>query len=111
MKDVTKSIANRLKGILPDIISEEQSVFVKGRLITDNALISMDCFHWMKNKKKGKKSTMSLKLDMSKGYDRIKWDFVLGVFETFEFSNPMIQLIKICISSSFLLVTYKCPTQ
>lgn len=48
-------------------------------------------------------STMSLKLDMSKSYDIIKWDFVLGVVEDFEFSTPMIQLIKICISFSFLL--------
>ncbi|XP_058725646.1 uncharacterized protein LOC131596933 [Vicia villosa] len=71
MKVITKSIANRLKDILPDIVSEEQSAFVKGRLITHNGLIDMDCFHWMKNKKEGKKGVMALKLDMSKAYDRM----------------------------------------
>lgn len=55
MKVVKKSIANRMKGILPNIISEEQNVFAKGRLITDNALIAINYFHWMKNKNKGNK--------------------------------------------------------
>lgn len=41
---------------------------------------------------------MALKFDMSKVYDIIKWDFVLGSLEAFEFPTPMLQLIKICIS-------------
>lgn len=55
MKAVTKAISNRLKPILPAIISEEQSAFVKDRLITDNALIAMECFHWIKKQKERKK--------------------------------------------------------
>lgn len=72
MKIVTKTIANRIKSILPDVVDEEQSAFVKGRLITDNALIAMECFDWMKKKVKGKKWTMALKLDMAKAYDRME---------------------------------------
>ncbi|XP_058783087.1 uncharacterized protein LOC131657739 [Vicia villosa] len=94
MKAVTKSIANRLKEFLPEVVSEEQSAFVKGRLITDNALIAMDCFHWMKNKKAGKKGTMALKLDMSKAYDRIEWDFVVGALEAFGFPSNLVMLIR-----------------
>ncbi|WJX74258.1 hypothetical protein P8452_57931 [Trifolium repens] len=71
LKIVTKTIANRIKCILPDVVDEEQSAFVKGRLITDNALIAMECFHWLKKKVKGKKGTMALKLDMAKAYDRM----------------------------------------
>lgn len=45
MKIVTKVIANRVKCILPDVVDEEQSASVRGRLIADNALIAMECFH------------------------------------------------------------------
>lgn len=84
MKVVTKVITNRLKELLPDIVSEEQSAFVKGHLMIDNALIAMDCFHWMKNKKVGKKGVMALKLDMSKVYICIECDFMVRL-ESFNF--------------------------
>lgn len=99
MKVITKSIANCLKEFLPDIVSEEQSTLVKGCLITDNALIAMDCFHWIKNKKKGKKGVMALKLDMYKAYDRLEWKFMLGTLEAFSFPPIIIDIIKRCTSS------------
>lgn len=74
-KIVIKTIANRLKHTLPSVVDVEQSAFIQGRLITDNALIAMEYFHWIK-KRKGKKGTMALKLDMSNAYDKIEWNFV-----------------------------------
>lgn len=41
---VTKVIANKLKPILSNIVDEEKFTFVKGELITNNALIDMECF-------------------------------------------------------------------
>lgn len=54
-KIVTKTIANRLKLILPSIIDEHQSAFVPGGLITNDALIAFDAFQVMRKKKKGEK--------------------------------------------------------
>lgn len=69
MKIITKTTANRIKTILPNVIDEENNAFVQGRLITDNALVALESFHWMKNKRKGRIVFMALKLDMAKAYE------------------------------------------
>lgn len=99
IKLVTKTITSRLKQIQSDIIDPEQSAFVRGRLITDNALLEMECFHWVMKKKMGKKGTMALKLDMSKAYDKMEWRFMEGVLNLMGSPVSLVNLIMKCISS------------
>jgi hypothetical protein len=68
-------------------------------MITDNALIAMECFHWLKKKTKGKKGMMAMKLDMAKAYDRMEWPFIRAVLQTTGFPTRIVQLIMECIST------------
>jgi hypothetical protein len=50
-KIITKIMANRLKSMLPKIISHMQSTFVPSRNIQDNTILAHELLHSFKNKK------------------------------------------------------------
>ncbi|KAK7837690.1 hypothetical protein CFP56_020890 [Quercus suber] len=101
-KLIAKVLANRLKPMLPRLISESQSAFMSERLITDNILIAHETLHYLKSKRTGKTGYMSMKLDMSKAYDRVEWVYLEKIMEKMGFDKKWINLITMCIRS----VTY-----
>ena len=94
----SKVIANRMKGFLDEIISEEQSAFVPGRLITDNVLVAYECTHYLK-RKKGKTGACAIKLDMAKAYNRVEWDYLEGIMLKLGFAEAFVDRIMRCVTS------------
>ncbi|KAK3218994.1 hypothetical protein Dsin_012964 [Dipteronia sinensis] len=84
-KIVTKALANRLRIVLGEVVSDTQSAFVPVRLISDNAIVGFECLHALK-KRKRKEGSLALKLDMSEAYDRVEWEFLEKVMGIMGFS-------------------------
>ena len=51
-KIAAKVLANRLKLIIDEIITPHQNEFIKGRLVTDNIILTQELLHTIKRQKK-----------------------------------------------------------
>lgn len=89
-KIITKLIVEHLKSWLDRLISEEQGGFVAGRNILDGVVIVVETIHSMAS---SKEKTMFIKLDMTKAYDHVKWDFLTNIFRAFGFGNDWIDWV------------------
>ena len=76
-KIAAKSIANRLKVFLPNLINNDQTGFIKGRFIGENIRLidSVICYAKEKNI-----PGLLLFLDFEKAFDTIEWPFIRKYF-------------------------------
>lgn len=96
---LSKVITNRLKPCLKDIISENQSAFLEGRLLTDNAIIAFEINHYIHRRTQGKTGVAGLKIDISKAYDRLEWCFLENMLRKMGFHQIWISRLMAYINS------------
>ena len=96
-------MANKLKCLFPQIISENQSAFMSNRLITNNVLVAFETMHHISQKKKsGKVGEMALKLDMSKTYDGVEWGCLEKIMQKMGFNVKWVNIMMRCVLHSIL---------
>lgn len=105
-KIMAKVLSNRLKRLLSDIISENQSAFVPGRSIYDNVLVAFEIVQYMKRKHKGLEGDVALKLDISKAYDRVSWRYLRAVMRRMGFCNKWVDWIMMFVSTGSYNISF-----
>jgi hypothetical protein len=102
-KIITKVIAICLKLILPFIIFKEEAGYVEGRQIMESIILAHKAIHSLKTTK-----TLGtlIKLDVSKDFDRISWQYMRSLLEAFEFDSHWVSWIMRLNSSSFFSVLF-----
>ena len=94
-KLITKVISNKMKKLLPVIISETHSAFIPGKLITDNVLIAYEVFHSILNQS-NRNGSMAIKVDMSEAHDRVEWLFLRKVMLRLGFRQCWVDMVMAC---------------
>ena len=96
-KCISKVIANRLKLVLHSLIDKAQSAFIKGRHISDNILLTQELmrnYHHKDSQVRG-----AIKVDLTKEFDYVRWEFILDLLSALRFPERMIHWIRACITS------------
>ena len=81
-KLITKLLANRLASRLDQMITPNQSAFIKGRFILDNFMLVQHTLRYLHQQKQPR---ILLKLDITKAFDSVSWPFLLKVLQRLGF--------------------------
>lgn len=104
-KIISKVITQRLRSIMPYMVSENQSSFVHGRSTIDNIITLQETIHSFRSLR-GKKGYMIIKLDLEKAYDRLEWHFIMDTLAKLGLPVDLCHVIFHCISSASFSVNW-----
>ena len=96
-KLITKMLANRLADHLQQMVSPNQSAFIKGRFIQDNFMLVQQTARYLHQQKQPR---ILLKLDISKAFDSVSWPFLFEVLQHLGFGQIWRDIICGLLSSS-----------
>ncbi|GKV41666.1 hypothetical protein SLEP1_g49166 [Rubroshorea leprosula] len=100
-KLLSKVLANRLKAVLPGIISETQSAFLGGRQLVDGVLVLNEVVEEVKRRKQ---SAFIFKADFAKAYDCVDWTFLEWMMDRLGFGIKWRGWIMECLSTTRMSV-------
>lgn len=90
-------IANRIKKILPQIIHEDQTGFIKNRFIGDNIRLTYDIIQYIN---RTNNTGMLLLIDFEKAFDSVAWKFIFKTLDLFNFKSDIKNWIRLFLNNS-----------
>jgi len=102
---IYKLIVNHLKPLLSQCISPCQSNFILGGNIVYNIILLKEIPHSIA-RSKNKTKPMAIKVDLSKAYDSLEWNFIRDKLVYFQIPPILRDLIMSCITACTMQVLW-----
>ena len=101
-KIASKAIANRIKTVLPELISDDKAGFIKNRCISDNIRTLDSVIQYTANKNI---PGLLLFLDFEKAFDTLEWSFIKKSLQHFGFGPSLSKWVRLfyCKTESCIL--------
>ena len=90
-KIAAKSIANRIKLVLPNLINHDQTGFLKGRFIGKNIRLIDSIIQYATEKNI---PGLLLFIDFEKAFDSLEWPFIHDTLRSYGFGASLIEWVK-----------------
>lgn len=100
-KIFTKIVATRLSSFIGDILSPSQYGFIPGCNIHTCIAISSETINSLHM---GKHGNMAIKVDITKAFDTVNWDFIYQVLSCMGFYTRFIKMIASILNSARLSI-------
>ena len=91
-KIATKSIASRIRKVLPKIINNDQTGFLKGRFIGENIRLIDSIINYTNTEKI---PGLLLFVDFEKAFDSIEWSFIEKTLKYYNFGTSLVTRVKV----------------
>lgn len=91
-KILSKVLALRLEKLLPTLINEDQTGFIKGRNSYNNMRRLLNTIQYFQHYSK---SGVVISLDAEKAFDRIEWSYLFHTLNTFGLGTTFINWVKL----------------
>uniref|UniRef100_A0A8C4SC52 Reverse transcriptase domain-containing protein n=1 Tax=Erpetoichthys calabaricus TaxID=27687 RepID=A0A8C4SC52_ERPCA len=96
VKILSKILARRMEKVLPSVISQDQTGFIKGRHLSSNL---RRLFNVIYSPAKSNTPEILLSLDAEKAFDMIEWNYLFTALEKFGFGPNICAWIKLLYTS------------
>eukprot|EP00253_Pinus_taeda_P005298 PITA_05298 len=100
-KIISKVIANRLKPLLPFLISEEQTGYMEGRQILNNIIQAHQVVHSLKS---NKQASMIIQLDLAKAYDKLSSSYIREILKAYGFDHNWIRWVMALVTTTIFSI-------
>jgi exonuclease III len=91
-KILTKTLASRIKVVLPHLISIDQTGYVEGRQLSHTVRLIQDIMAYTKQENI---SGILLQIDFEKAFDSIEWEFLIQALKRFNFGDSFIKWVNV----------------